>query len=63
MGLMKQLLMDIQSSLRFKEAAEAERQKILQEWWETDEYRELKKKLAQNKDRNEEDTYKKPKAN
>ena len=63
MGLMKQLLMDIQSSLRFKEAAEAERQKILQEWWETDEYRELKKKLAQNKDKNEEDTYKRARAN
>ena len=50
MGLMKQLLMDIQSSLRFKEAAEAERQKILKEWWETDEYKKLKEKINQNKE-------------
>ena len=60
---MKNLYIDIVNSTPHQKAAEAERQKILKEWWETDEYKKLKEKINQNKDRNEEDTYKKPKAN
>jgi len=42
MGLMKQLYIDIKSSLNFTEADEHKRKKMLDEWWETDEGKELK---------------------
>jgi hypothetical protein len=52
MGKMKNLYIDIVNSTSHQKATEAERQKILKEWWETDEYKKLKEKINQNKDAN-----------
>ena len=50
MGKMKQLYIDIQNSVKFNEASEDQKERMIKEWWETDEYKKLKEKLNQNKD-------------